>query len=222
MNAISEPRAPKFSEVEKIGSTFVARSSHLDDGTHSWDAAFSPACLPALIRCYHRVRAWRLPPNWSFADWSEEVKEVLCVAAAEAERDFDSARGVSFDAFLYHRAAARVLTRYRQEWNYGTRFLSEGTVASADMEEDSDFPSMYLQRRRVDAEDVTLDEMPLEELTLALATLPPSSRRLIELLFWKERAEHEVAREFGISQPAISQQKHAILRVLRRRMAAAK
>jgi hypothetical protein len=91
----------------------------------SWEDTFPPANIPIIARCLRRVGTWRLPPNWSAPDWLEEVKEVLGVAALEAEADFDSARGVPFGAFLFHRGLARVLTRYRQEWNYGTRFSSE-------------------------------------------------------------------------------------------------
>ena len=173
------------------------------------------------MRCFQRIRTWRLPPNWSATDWFEEVKEVLIVASVEAEADFDSARGIPFGAFLYHRAMARVLTRYRQEWNYGTRFLSECAGSCACEKEEPDPLECRSARSRRTAREIpgtSEPDTPLEELAEALATLSESSRRLIDLLFWEECTECEVAMEFGVSQAAICKRKQTILRALQRRV----
>jgi RNA polymerase sigma factor (sigma-70 family) len=186
-----------------------------------WEAAIPPDHLPIIARCLRRIATWRLPPNWSAFDWLEEVREVLCVAAIEAETDFDSARGLPFGAFLYYRALARVLTRYRQEWNYGTRFLSECAGSCICDEEEPDPQEYRLARsRRIAVEIPFLQEpdIPLEELAEALASLTKSSRRLIDLLFWEEYTESEAGRDIGISQPCISRRKQAILQTLRCRM----
>ena len=193
------------------------RKSDTHENTHWWKAACAEAALPVLMRCFQRIRTWRLPPNWSASDWFEEVKEVLCVAAIEADADFDPARGVSVGAFLYHRAMSRVLTRYRQEWNYGTRFVSEcaGRCADADEAHNSQASSGRTDDPFLCAPE---PDKPLEELTEALASMSAPSRRLIELLFWEERTESEAAREFGISQPAICKRLQAVLSALHRRV----
>ena len=190
-------------------------------GTHWWEAICAPASLPVLMRCFQRVRTWRLPPNWSAIDWLEEVKEVLCVAAVEAETDFDPNRGIPFGAFLYQRAMARVLTRHRQEWNYGTRFLSECTGNCAYEEVEPDPLECRSPRSWRTAGEVSCapePEMPLEELAEALASLSEPNRRLIAIVFWEEGTECEAAREFGVSQPAICKRLHTVLDALRRRV----
>lgn len=225
MKTTDERSSPQSTDptasIESSGGAHRGRRSDAVESTRWWEAACATANLPVLMRCFQRIRAWRLPPNWSAIDWLEEVKEVLIVATVEAETDFDSARGTSFGAFLYHRAMSRVLTRYRQEWNYGTRFQSE-CAGSRACEEDPDPLECHSPGGRRLAEEASCQpdlEAPLEELAEALAALSEPHRRLIELLFWEERAERQIAEEFGVSQPAISQRKHAILRVLQRRMA---
>lgn len=187
-----------------------------------WEDTFPPASVPIITRCLRRVSFWRLPPNWSVCDWLEEVKEVLGVAAMEAEADFDSARGVPFGAFLFHRGLARVLTRYRQEWNYGTRFSSECARRCAWGDEEPnplEGRSPGISRTACEVPCAPEPDLPLEELAEALASVSESNRELIELLFWQGRTESEAARELGISQPAISKRLHAVLAALRRRMA---
>src|SRR5712691_8467433 len=71
-----------------------------------------------LDACCRRIGSWRVPPNWSAAQWSEEVVAVAQLAACEAESDFNSSHGVTFGSFVYYRVMARALTRYRQEWVY--------------------------------------------------------------------------------------------------------
>ena len=223
MNAIRERPTPNSrptdSPVGRIAHTPGKRSPHLDGGTHSWDAAFSPACLPTLIRCYHRVRAWRLPPNWSAFDWSEELKEVLCVAAWQAETNFDPSRGVPFDRFLYQRGMARALTRYRQEWCYGTRFQSGDTDIGDLGEEEQDSLECNARHGGREAVDCCCESDPLPEhgmLEEALAALSALNRRLITLLYFDGRTECEIAVEFGVSQPAICKRKQVALRALHR------
>ena len=186
-----------------------------------WEAMCAPASRPVLIRCFQRVRTWRLPPNWSALDWLGEVKEVVCVAAMEAEADFDSARGIPYCAFLYRRVMARVLTRYRQEWNYGMRFLSECTGSCACEEAEPDAVEGRSSGSWWTAGEVSCAserETLLEELAEAVASLSEPGRRLIAILFWEERTECEAAREFGVSQPAICKRLHTVLDALRHRV----
>ena len=185
-----------------------------------WEAAIPPDLLPIIAGCLHRIATWRVPPNWSVIDWLEEVKEVLCVATLEAKADFDPARGIPFDAFLFQRGLARVLTRYRQEWTYGLRFHSPCSERSATGEVNSRHPAISNLPEIADPASDEEDRTDCEALAEAVAALPEPSRRLILRLFYEERPEREVAEEFGISQPAISQRKQAVLRELRRAMEA--
>jgi DNA-directed RNA polymerase specialized sigma subunit len=57
-----------------------------------------------------------------------------------------------------------------------------------------------------------------EALHQGLAKLAEQDRWLIERLFWEGQTEAEVAKEIGISQPAVSKRKCAILRELRYRL----
>ena len=209
------PRAGSGGEVSS------ERSSDALACTHWWEAVCAPASRPVLIRCFQRVRTWRPPPNWSVIDWLEEVKEVLSVAAVEAETDFNSTRGIPFRAFLYRRVMARVLTRYRQEWNYGTRFLSEctGSCAYEGAEPDAlECRSSHSWRTAGEVSSAPEPGTSLEGLAEAVAALSEPSRRLIAILFWEDRTECEAAREFGVSQPAICKRLHTVLDALRRRV----
>ena len=71
-----------------------------------------------LERYLKRVGYWRLPPNWSFADWSHEIRAHSICTVCQAQSDYDPSRGVPLWAFVYQRVITRALTRYRQEWAY--------------------------------------------------------------------------------------------------------
>ena len=62
------------------------------------------------------------------------------------------------------------------------------------------------------------DATTFEALHQGLAQLAGPDRWLIERLFWDGNTEAEVAEELGISQPAISKRKCAIIRKLRSRL----
>ena len=53
----------------------------------------------------------------------------------------------------------------------------------------------------------------------ALDSLAELDRGLIRQLFWDGRTEDDLAREWGVSQQAVSKRKQKILRALRRQMA---
>ena len=226
MKATHERPSPKSIDPnERAGSggeTHRERRSGAHASTHWWKATCATAFLPVLMRCFQRVRTWPLPPNWSATDWFEEVKEVLIVTTVVAESDFDSTRGIPFCGILYNRAMARVLTRYRLEWNYGTRFQSECAGRRACEEEAPDPLECRSPHAGGTAGELPCagePDSPLEELAEALASLSEPSRRLIELLFWDGRTESEVAKEFGISQPAICKRLRSVLGALRCRVA---
>src|SRR5438132_10222268 len=65
-----------------------------------------------------RIRAWRVPPNWSRSDWFEELAAVATAAAWQAVYEFDPDRGVPLAGFGYCRIMSCCLARYRKEWTY--------------------------------------------------------------------------------------------------------
>ena len=65
-----------------------------------------------------RIRLWRVPPNWSWGDWFEELAAVATAAAWQAICDFDPERGVPLAGFGYCRMMSCCLARYRKEWRY--------------------------------------------------------------------------------------------------------
>jgi DNA-directed RNA polymerase specialized sigma24 family protein len=153
--------------------------------------------------CARRFRAWRTPPRWSVDDWSEEMQAQGVAVAWQALRDYDPARGVPLSAFVLRRVLFGVRARHRQEWAYAVHC---GCVPPADggaspSDAASSTPNAY------------------EALQGPLARLAEPDRRLIEHLFWGGRTEADVAGELGISQPAVSQRKRAIILVLRRSFA---
>lgn len=144
--------------------------------------------------CLRRIRAWRPPPGWAASDWWEEVAAEAAIAALLAMADFDPSRGVPTGCYVRMRVLGHALARYRREWIYGKRF---GAALPVDEPAEAD-----------DGRDVGPDG---EGLGLALAALPDADRRLVRRLFWEGRSQAEVAREFGITQQAVSKRKRQVL-----------
>lgn len=155
----------------------------------------------ALQRALHRILSWRVPPNWSTRDWSDEVKALIAAARCDAELAYDSARGVPLSAFLYQRALTCGWTRYRQEWAYALHFQAK---ANGD-DEKAGVPC-----------SAVLEVLSPEPLQGALMELPFADQWLIRQLFWNKTTEDKVATDLNISQQAVSKRKHKIICKLRR------
>ena len=65
-------------------------------------------------------------------------------------------------------------------------------------------------------DDIVADNLLLEQLFAALAELTGDERGLIDALFFEEKSEREVARELGVSQPAIHKRRNRILEKLKK------
>jgi len=76
-----------------------------------------PALQKAIRRAVRRLRR-ATPPNWQNTDWEEELLHEAILAGLEAERDFDSHRGVSMEQFAYNRICAHLKTFCNREWCY--------------------------------------------------------------------------------------------------------
>jgi len=119
-------------------------------------------------------------------------------------------KGVPFACHIQQRVAARVRTRYRQEWFYALRFLSEISQDCSPTENVSaPEPS---SRSDAIAEPDRSAFLAIRE---AVADLPESQRGLIEHIFWHGRTETELALVLGIGQRAVNKRKQAALDSLR-------
>lgn len=173
-------------------------------------SAFRHEELNALLdRCFKRICGWRVPPNWSLADWREEIRAHGLGAAYEAIRDFDASRGVPFDAFVYERVITRAYSRFRQEWAYGLRcisspaeFVSHGGLGSGEL--------------GVQHGESTIEPGAAYQFLLdTLGALSEPNHRLIMQIFWEGKTEVKIAEILGVSHQAVSKRKRAILEKLR-------
>jgi hypothetical protein len=146
--------------------------------------------------CIAKVRRWPVPPNWTLSEWMQEVAAHGAAAGYEACCQFDPARGADHAVFVTSRVMGRVLTRYRQEWCFATRF--------APWSEDSGGEAVPRS-----SEDRN------ENLRDAVSRLPAADRWLVSQIFWHDRDQRDLALEMGISQPAISKRYRRIVEHLR-------
>ncbi len=86
---------------------------------------------PVPPACLWQIRAWPAPPNWSRADWLEEIEQIAWIASWQAEREFDPARGKERGAFVYGRVMASALAAYRKEWLWKIRRRCSGSGRTA-------------------------------------------------------------------------------------------
>jgi RNA polymerase sigma factor (sigma-70 family) len=179
---------------------FEAQSSLADFGP-LWYQECLPEWNTIWANCAKRFRLWRTPPRWSRADWWEETRAQAVASAIHAVRDFNPTRGVPLSAFVRSRVLAGVLTRYRQEWAFGSR--------------NSPWEMLGDEESRIQTGQLGIADDPA--LHWILAGLARRDLHLIKRLYWDGWTERELAYELGVSQPEVSRRKHAILRALRRR-----
>jgi hypothetical protein len=156
--------------------------------------------LPLVGSCLKRIFRWRVPHNWSISDWRNEMRAEAACAAWQAACDYDQSLNVPFSVFARQRVLTSTLTRYRQEWAYAFRSAQEHDPENSD--------SKLL--------DFTATEVFNDWPVPALARLSKPDLWLVEQLFLRDRTEADVAAQIGITQPAISKRKRAIVTQLRR------
>ncbi len=173
------------------------------------------AAIERVVRaCRKRLRKWRVPRNWSPADWLDELAEVAWVAGWEAYWDFDPSKGVRLAWFVWARAMQSALTRHRQEWRYIGPLVSEVAEETLDAAEAGNAPENgpLSGKNGLPQSDLAPVRVALRD---AVADLPQGERWLVQQLFWEGRTEAEVARILGISQRAVSRRKKAVMLALR-------
>jgi RNA polymerase sigma factor (sigma-70 family) len=143
-----------------------------------------------------------VPPRWSLGDWREELQAEGALAACEAARDFDPARGVPFKPFVERRVLSHLLHRYRKEWTYAHHLARAPTDPEALGQAPPGRPP----------------ELEAIEVRDLAAGLDPDDRRLVTILFWEGKSESEAAESLGVTQQAVSKRKLRIILELRRRL----
>lgn len=163
-----------------------------------------------VIRCLNRAKSWRCPVHWQPDDWQEELLAVARAALWEG-----ISMGIRSDAELQRFIMASLMRRYRDEWNYGIRWAVR--LLSEDFG-DEEWEASEARNERIAANKY---EREREEFWLkmvvreALMCLKEDERYLIERQFWDGATETELARELGISQPAVHKKLKRTLKRLR-------
>ena len=67
-------------------------------------------------------------------------------------------------------------------------------------------------------DEIVEDKLVLDMLSKALSELTEEERVLIDELFFNDKSEREIAREIGVSQPAIHKRRNRILEKLKKLM----
>jgi RNA polymerase sigma factor (sigma-70 family) len=156
-----------------------------------------------VTACLRRVRHWRVPPNWTVCEWMQELAAQGEMAAYEACSEYDAARGVTPAYFVICRVRGRLLARYRQEWNFALRMACWSI--------DSQEAAMACSTATAKAAHREIRQ----NLFAAIERLREIDRWLVVQIFWHDRDQAELARELGISQPAVSKRYRNIVRQLR-------
>lgn len=163
-----------------------------------------------IAQCLNRAKLWRCPVHWQPDDWQEEL-----LAVAQAALWEGISKGIRSEAELQRFVMASLMRRYRDEWNYGIRWASPLTPEDWDNEEqeEEDMKYRHVTATQYDREkDSIWLKMVIRD---ALMRLPEDERYLIKRQFWDGATEMELARELGISQPAIHKRLKRTLKRLR-------
>jgi hypothetical protein len=148
--------------------------------------------------CLPRVRRWRTPPRWSGPGWLEELHAEAVVGALATAPRYDPGRGVPLSLYLRMGALGRAIACHRCEWRYALLHRNCGDKAG------------WLPCGRGPGAAAAGDL--LGGLLVGLAA---ADRVLLERLYGAGETEAEVARDWGVSQQAVSKRKGALLRRLR-------
>lgn len=168
--------------------------------------------LDILKQSLKQVERWRCPPHWNPHDWREEMLATAWAALYEGLSD-----GIQDEVALRRFVTAALMRRYRDEWNYGTRW-----VQKLNQYQDEDGSEGETDWELWDRAEANLDEDTEQKINFfqilvrqALAQLSKEDRYLIERKFWDMATERELAKELGISQPAVHKRLKRILERLK-------
>ncbi len=161
-----------------------------------------------VIQCLNRAKLWRCPVHWQPNDWQEEL---LAIAWAAFWEGISS--GIKSDAELQRFIMASLMRRYRDEWSYGIRWAISLSEDRDGEEQGEDTEHSFLEAEQYERErESTWLKTIIRD---ALMRLPEEERYLIERQFWDGVTEAELAKELGISQPAVHKRLKRTLKRLR-------
>ncbi len=170
--------------------------------------------LDILKQSLEKARRWRCPPHWQPDDWREEL---LAVAWAALWEGLNS--GIRSEEKLRRFVVAALMKRYRDEWNYGTRWVQAPSQRNNDEDDGSengwdlwDWVETEIEEGE-DEQEVNWLAMVVRQ---ALSNLSEEERYLIQRKFWDGATEREIAKELGISQPAVHKRIQQALERLRK------
>lgn len=162
-----------------------------------------------IAQCLNRAKMWRCPVHWQPDDWQEELLAVARAALWEG-----ISKGIRSEAELRRFIMASLMRRYRDEWNYGIRWV--GLLPPEDWDggeqEERDIENKMVSNQYDYEKESIWFKMVIRE---ALMHLTENERYLIERQFWDGATETELARELGISQPAVHKRLKRTLKRLR-------
>ncbi|MCS7187978.1 MAG: sigma-70 family RNA polymerase sigma factor [Armatimonadota bacterium] len=169
--------------------------------------------LDILKQSLEQARRWRCPPHWQPDEWREEL---IAVAWAALWEGLDS--GICSEQKLQRFIVAALMKRYRDEWNYGVRWTQMPSKQKED--DDGEGENGWDLWDWVGSETEDLDnQQEINWLAMvirqAISRLTEEERYLIERKFWDGATERELAKELGISQPAVNKRLKQIYERLR-------
>ncbi len=169
--------------------------------------------LDIIKQSLEQARRWRCPPHWQSDDWREELFAVAWAALWEGWNI-----GIRSEEKLRRFVVTALMKRYRDEWNYGVRWVQAPSQQNGEGNDEDESGWDLWDWVSTETEE-TEDEREINWLAMvvrqALATLTEEERYLIERKFWDRATEREIAKELGISQPAVNKRINQILERLR-------
>ena len=153
------------------------------DGDRAALAALYDGYRPLLAGVVGQLRP-RVPPGVERTDLQQEAARIFC----ESVRSYDPGRGVSLTTYLAKTVRWRVANYLRAEARRAGHVPLEAAHLDELAEEVASSPADALSPR----------------VARALSRLSPRQRAVVAGLYWRERTTVELARELGITAPAVT------------------
>ncbi len=112
-------------------------------------------------------------------------------------------------------AIYRAYHQERETERYRQKLIHQNELSLEHFQENGVNIDYLIVRIQPDFVDKLIRQEQLEQLWLALQTLPPDEQSLIEELFFNEKSESQVARAVGVNQSTVSRRRTKILLRLR-------
>jgi RNA polymerase sigma factor (sigma-70 family) len=154
-----------------------------------------------VLEAVHRACRWTPPCNWDAGQWKEELQSVAYLAALEAQRDYDPARGVAEEQFVLSRTLSALLTYYRREWRFAQRCSL--LVVAPENEGDCEH-NLLEQEPDPEAERFVEDICRSDALQRAMRRLSARERGVLYLYFWEQLTDRQIAERIGIAPASVS------------------